>query len=76
MNGNVLVATNATMPRQQTNETVAALPRKVYAAHAKQRGLLSPQQTGLLSAHLGAKLFLILGDPYPAPQGMIIHLSS
>ena len=54
----VLGATNATVPRQQTNETVAAQPLKVYAAHAKQRGLLAPQQKGLFAAHVGVKLFL------------------
>ena len=54
----MLGATNATVPRQQTNETVAAQPLKVYAAHAKQRGLLAPQQKGLFAAHVGVKLFL------------------
>ena len=58
----VLGATNATFPRQQTNETVAAQPLKVYAAHAKQRGLLAPQQKGLFAAHVGAKLFLTNKD--------------
>ena len=81
MIANVLVATKATIPKQQTNETVAALPLKVYVAHAKQRGLLSPQQTGLLSAHLGAKLMRLL-PPYrlrcmPPLQsrGVCCHLS-
>ena len=54
----VLGPTNATLPKQQTNETVAAQPLKVYAAHAKQRGLLAPQQKGLFAAHVGVKLFL------------------
>ena len=54
----VLGATNATVPRQQTSETVAAQPLKVYAAHAKQRGLLAPQQKGLFAAHAGVKRFL------------------
>ena len=55
----VLGATNATVPRQQTTDTVAAQPLKVYAAHAKQRGLLAPQQKGLFAAHVRVKLFLI-----------------
>ena len=54
----VLAANNPTFLRQQTTETVAAQPLKVYAAHAKQRGLLAPQQKGLFAAHVGVKLFL------------------
>ena len=54
----VLGATNATALREQTGETGAAQPLKVYAAHAKQRGLLAPQQKGLVAAHVGVKLFL------------------
>ena len=30
------------IPRHQTNETVAAKPLQVYAALAKQRGLMAP----------------------------------
>ena len=46
------------IPRYQTSETVAAKPLEVYAALAKQRGLLAPQQKGLVAAHVGVKLFL------------------
>ena len=53
----VLAADNGTVPRQQTNETVDAQPLMVYAAHAKHRGLLAPQQKGLFAAHVGVKLF-------------------
>ena len=45
------------IPKHQTNETVAAKPLQVYAALAKQRGLLAPWQNRLFAAHVSARLF-------------------